>query len=107
MQGEGREVNIRKGVKQGCSLSPPLFSSYSEGNINEIKEEIKNIGVKVQGKTIKMLCFANDIALLANTGRELEEALNLAETLFNNYNMKINIGKRKCSCVEQNRERSD
>ena len=95
MQGERGEANIRKGVRQGCSLSPHLFNLYSEKAINRIKEETKNIGVKVQGKTIKMLRFADDIALLANTERELEKALNVTKTVFNNYNMKINIGKTK------------
>ena len=42
-----------------------------------------------------MLRFDDDIALLANTKRELEETLNVTETVFNNYNMKINIGKTK------------
>ena len=36
-----------------------------------------------------MLRFANDIALLANTERELK-ALNVKETIFNNYNKKMN-----------------
>ena len=38
-----------------------------------------------------MFCFTDDIAPLANTERELEEALNVTETVFNDYNMKINI----------------
>ena len=42
-----------------------------------------------------MFRFTDDIALLANTERELEEALNVTETIFNKYNMKINIGKTK------------
>ena len=46
---------------------------------NGIKEEIKNIGVKVQGITIKMLHFTDDITLLASTERELEEALNVTK----------------------------
>ena len=33
--------------------------------------------MKVQGKTIKIFRFADDIALIANTERELEEALNV------------------------------
>ena len=37
----------------------------------------------------------DDISLLANTKRKLEEALNITEIVFNNYNMKINIGKPK------------
>ena len=35
-----------------------------------MKKETKNIGVKVQDKTIKTFGFADDIALLANTARE-------------------------------------
>ena len=42
-----------------------------------------------------MLRYVDDIALLANTERELEEALNVTETVFNNYNMKINMLKTK------------
>ena len=42
-----------------------------------------------------MLSFADDIALLVNTEGELEEALNVTHSVFNNYNMKINIGKTK------------
>ena len=72
-----------------------MFNLYSEEPHKEIEEETKNIGVKVQGKTIKMLRLADDIALLANIERELEEALNVMETVFNNYNMKINIDKIK------------
>ena len=65
-----REALLRRGVRQGCPLSPSLFSLYSEEAINEIVEETKNIGLKLQGKTIKMLRFADDIALLANTEKE-------------------------------------
>ena len=36
-----------------------------------------------------MLLFVADIAMIANTERELGEALNVTETLFNNYHMKI------------------
>ena len=60
MQAERGETSIKKGVRQGCSLSPSLFNIYSKEAINKIKKEIKNIGVKVQGETIKMLRFADD-----------------------------------------------
>ena len=95
MPGERGEVSIGKEVRQGCSLSPTLFNLYSENAINEMKDEIKNIGSKVQGKTIKMFRFADNITLLSNTERELEEALNVTETVFIKYNMKINTGKTK------------
>ena len=50
MQGERGEASIRKGVRQGSLLSPPLFNLYSEEAINEIEEETENIGLKAQGK---------------------------------------------------------
>ena len=95
MQGERGEASIRNGVRQGCSLSPPLFNLYPEEAINEVKEGMKNICVEVQGKTIEMLRLVDDIVLLANTERELEEVLNVTEKFLNTYNMKINIGKTK------------
>ena len=82
MQGERGEASIRKGVRQHCWLTPSLYNLYSEEAINKIEDEIKNIVVKVRRNTMKMLRFADDIALLTNTKRELEEALNAMETVF-------------------------
>ena len=39
-----------------------------------------------------MFRFVDDIDLLANTERKLEEALTLMETVLNSYNVEINIG---------------
>jgi len=46
---ESATTKIRKGVKQGCPLSPKLFNIYGEQSINEIKETItgNKIGVIV------------------------------------------------------------
>jgi len=48
-----REATIRKGVRQGCNLSPLLFNIYIEQAINEYKEYYT--GIKVNGMRIKML----------------------------------------------------
>ena len=87
MQEEQGEASIKKKKWQGCSLSPCLLNLYSAKAINEIKEKSKNIGVIVQGKTIQMLPFADNIALLANTERELEDALDVTDTVFIEYNI--------------------
>ena len=50
-----------------------------------------------------MFRFVDDIALLANTERELEEALNVIEIVFNNYNVKMNIRNNKAIMCRTNK----
>ena len=53
-----------------------------------------------------MLRIAGDISLLTNSKRELEEALNVMESVLNNFNMKINIGKTKViACRTKSRKK--
>ena len=57
-------VEIRRGVRQGCVLSPDLFLLYSE----IIMREIKDIdGIKVNGKNINNVRYADDTALIADS----------------------------------------
>ena len=58
-----REAAIRKGVRQGCKLSPLLFNIYIGQAINECREYC--IGINVNGMIIQMLSFADDIAIIA------------------------------------------
>ena len=58
-----RKASIRKGVRQGCKLSPLLFNIYIEQAINDCKEYCT--GVKVNGVRIQMQRFADDIAIIA------------------------------------------
>ena len=97
-------VQIRKGVRQGCTLSPLIFNLYIEDAINMLKDKIE-FGINIQGKNISMLRFADDIAVLANSESELEIALNEMETvLAQGYGMKINKSKTEilvCSKKEK------
>lgn len=93
--GEANEfAKIRKGVRQGCSLSPPLFNVYIQKPLDEVYEKI-NRGIKIQGVRIMMLRYADDIALLAESERELQETLSEMNSILKNYNMKINAKKTK------------
>lgn len=84
-----REAAIKRGVRQGCNLSPLLFNIYIEQAINKCKEYCS--GIKVNGVRVQMLRFADDIAIVAQDKRSLERALNtLHDILRNEYDMEIN-----------------
>lgn len=63
-----------KGV-QCCSLSPMLINLYIKLAVKECKEKFQQ-GIKVQGKGIKTLRFADDIVIPSETAKQLEEQLN-------------------------------
>jgi len=68
-----REDTIRKGVRQGCTLSPLLFNIYIEQSINECK--VYCSGIKMNRMRIQTLRFADDIAIIAQGEINLKRAL--------------------------------
>jgi len=55
-------IKIKRGVRQGCVLSPDLFSLYSETVTRHIEEMP---GIQIGGHTINNLRFADDAVLIA------------------------------------------
>nr|QNU13194.1 fatty acid synthase 3 [Locusta migratoria] len=95
VEGHERDVEIGKGVRQGCSLSPMLFNLYIEQAIKESKEKFGE-GIKVQVEELKTLCFADDIVILSDTAKDLEKQLNgMDSVLKDEYKMKINKSKTR------------
>ncbi|VVC29974.1 Endonuclease/exonuclease/phosphatase,Reverse transcriptase domain [Cinara cedri] len=88
---------IRKGVRQGCPLSPALFKISVKQPIKEIRETLfrNKIGIKVGREIISFLRFADDIALLATNEHDLERALEEMSRCFQKYQLIINWQKTK------------
>ena len=78
----GQEATVRTGhgmtdrfqigkVCQGCILSPCLFNLYAEYNIRNAGLEEAQAGIKIAGRNINNLRYADDTTLMAE-GEELE-----------------------------------
>jgi len=94
-----KEAIIRQGVRQDCLLSPYLFNTFIETAITETKE--KTPGIRINGKQIHSICFADDIALVANTEEELNKMLNSLDSKLIKYKLKINANKTKAMIVSK------
>ena len=62
---------IGKGVCQGCILSPCLFNFYSENIMRNAGLEETQTGIKIAGRNINNLRYADDTTLMAESEEEL------------------------------------
>ena len=63
---------IGKGVRQGCILSPRLFNFYAEYIMRNAGLEETQAGIKIAGRNISNLRYADEITLMAQSEEESE-----------------------------------
>ena len=66
---------IGKGVCQGCILSPCLFNLYAEYIMRNSGLEDAQAGIKIAGRNINNLRYADDTTLMAESEEELKSLL--------------------------------
>ena len=66
---------IRKRVPQGCILSPCLFNFYAEYIMRNTGLEETQAGIKIAGRNINHLRYADDTTLMAESEEELKSLL--------------------------------
>ena len=66
---------IRKGVHQGCILSPCLFNLYAEYIMRNAGLEETQAGIKISGRNINNLRYADDTTLMVESEEELKSLL--------------------------------
>ena len=66
---------IRKGVHQGCILSPCLFKLYAEHIMQNARLDEAQAGIKIARRNINNLIYADDITLMAESKEELKSLL--------------------------------
>ena len=86
---------IGKGVHQGCILSPCLFNLYAEYIIRNTRLEEAQAGIKIAGRNINKLIYADDTTLTAESEEELKSHLMKLKEESENVGLKLNTQKTK------------
>ena len=101
----GQEVTVRtgrgtadwfqigKGVRQGYLLSPCLFNFYAEYIMRNAGLEEAQAGIKIAGRNISNLRYADDITLMADSEEELKSLLMKVKEENEKVGLKLNIQK--------------
>ena len=101
------EVNIKRGVRQGCVLSPLLFNLYSEDIIQEALEDQHTTGVKVNGKIINNIRYADDTVLLAETLDDLQGLLDQVVKTSEKRGLTLNTKKTKFMTITKHQQQPE
>ena len=86
---------IGKGVRQGCILSPCLFNFYAEYIMRNAGLEEAQAGIKIVGRNISNLRYADDTTLMAESKEELKSLLMKVKEESEKVGLKLNIQKTK------------
>ena len=82
---------IGKGVCQGCILSPCLLNFYAEYIIRNAGLEEAQAGIKIAGRDINHIKYADDTTLMAESEEELKSLLMKVKEESEYVGLKLNI----------------
>ena len=86
---------IGKGVRQGCILSPCLFNLYAEYITRNAGLEEVQAGIKIAGRNINNLRYADDTTLTAGSKEDLKSLLMKVNEESEKVGLKFNIQMTK------------
>ena len=81
------------GARQGCILSPCLFNFYAEDIMRNAGLEETQAGIKIAGRNINHLRYADDTTLTAESEEELKSLLMKVKEESEKIGLKLNFRK--------------
>ena len=91
-----KEIQIQKGTRQGCPLSPLLFILTLEILNEQIRGKKELKGLKVKGQIYNLQAFADDLVIiLEDPVQSIEDLMSMLKTFGDMAGMRINQKKTK------------
>ena len=90
---ESSWFEVAHGVKQGCILSPTLFSLVMQDLIDMLND--KNFGIPLNGTKTPGLLYADDVVLIGESEESLTKMLNVSHVFVSKWGMSFNYDKSK------------
>ena len=90
---ESNKINSRKGMQQGDTISPKLFTAALESIFRRLTWQTR--GLKIDGDYLSHLRFADDIVICGNTTHELQQMLQELADASDNQGLKMNKSNTK------------
>jgi hypothetical protein len=101
-EGWSKEINCNIRVKQGCPLSPTLFSIYID-KLEDFLEEAGCVDPTLSVIVINLLLYDDDIVLMARSPHDLGKQLRILKDFFSNMGMTNNTKKTKVMIIKSNK----
>ena len=86
---------IGKGLRQGCILSGCIFNFYAEYIMRNVGLEEAQTGIKISGRNINNLRYADDTTLMVENEEELKSLLMKVKEETEKIGLNLNIQKTK------------
>ena len=84
---------VKKGVHQGCILSPYLFNLYAEYMMGNAQLDEAQAGIKIAGRNINKLRYADDTTFMAESKEDLKNLLMKVKEESEKAGLRLNIQK--------------
>ncbi|KAH7706674.1 hypothetical protein AAVH_26088 [Aphelenchoides avenae] len=100
------KIPIRRGVRQGDTISPKLFTAALEMIFRELRwDERRNAGINIDGRRLTHLRFADDIVLVGSSRADVQQRLEELNEQSKAVGLRINKDKTEWFEYFQTRER--